>query len=50
MVQGDAKKINFNWGVRSLPWLILTDTNHIVKIEGFALQEVNEKLKQIDGG
>ncbi len=37
------------WGVRSLPWLILTDRQHIVRAEGFPLAELDEKLKQIDG-
>jgi len=49
MVQGDVEKSRFAWGVRSLPWLILTDRKHIICAEGFALSELSEKLKQIDG-
>ena len=49
MVQGDVEKSRFAWGVRSLPWLILTDREHIICAEGFALSELSEKLKQIDG-
>jgi hypothetical protein len=45
MVPNDEKKTRFNWGVKSLPWLILTDREHIVSLEGFALAELNEKLK-----
>jgi len=30
IVQGDDKRIRFNWGVKSLPWLILTDRSHVV--------------------
>ncbi len=43
-VQGDEEKTRFSWGVRSLPWLILTDTQHIVIAEGFTLAELDEKL------
>ncbi|GAF82278.1 unnamed protein product, partial [marine sediment metagenome] len=32
-------------GVRSLPWLILTDTEHIVRTDGFGTNELNEKIK-----
>jgi peroxiredoxin len=44
MVQGDEEKTRFSWGVRSLPWLILTDKEHIVSAEGFGLDELDEKL------
>jgi len=49
MVQGDVEKSRFAWGVKSLPWLILTDQKHIVSSNGFALTELDEKLKQISG-
>jgi hypothetical protein len=49
MIEGNEEKIRFTWGVRSLPWLILTDNKHIVHAEGFALNELSEKLKQMDG-
>jgi hypothetical protein len=45
MVQGDVEKTRFAWGVRSLPWLILTNPQHLVRAEGFGLNEINEKLK-----
>lgn len=44
MVQGDEEKIRFTWGVRSLPWLILTDKKHIVTSEGFSISELDDKL------
>jgi hypothetical protein len=44
MVQGDEEETRLNWGVKSLPWLILTDRRHIVRAEGFALGELDEKL------
>ena len=50
MVQGDEEKAHFTWGVRSLPWLILTDQEHIVRANGFSLTELNQKIKQTNGG
>ena len=49
MVQGDQEKARFTWGVRSLPWLILTDSRHVVAAGGFRLSELDAKIKQIDG-
>lgn len=42
-ITGDIEKTRFSWGVKSLPWLILTDKEHIVQDEGFPLIEL-EKL------
>jgi len=44
MVWADEKETIFAWGVKSLPWLILTDRKHIVRAEGFGLSELDEKL------
>jgi hypothetical protein len=44
MIQADEEKARFTWGVRSLPWLILTDTKHIVRVEGFSINELDEKI------
>jgi hypothetical protein len=49
MIEGDEEKTRFEWGVRSLPWLILTDRQGIITAEGFALSELDEKLKQANG-
>ncbi|MCK4850827.1 MAG: hypothetical protein KAT11_05715, partial [Phycisphaerae bacterium] len=47
-VQADAApRILPAWGVRSLPWLILTDAKHIVRVEGFPLADLDGKLKEI---
>lgn len=45
MIQGDEEKIRFNWGVKSLLWLILTDKNHIIMAEGFNIAELSEKAQ-----
>jgi len=44
MIQGDEKKARLNWGVQSLPWLILTDQKHIVEANGFSLAELDERI------
>jgi hypothetical protein len=49
MIEGDEEEIRFTWGVRSLPWLILTDTEHVVRAEGFGVIDLDDKLKQISG-
>ena len=46
MTQGDEERIRFNWGVKSLPWLILTNRNHVAAAEGFSLDELDEKIKE----
>jgi hypothetical protein len=46
MILSDEQKTRFNWGVKSLPWLILTDKQHIVTAEGFGLAELDKKLVQ----
>jgi len=46
-VEGDVEKTNFAWGVRSLPWLILTNRSHTVTAEGFAVSGLTNKIKEI---
>jgi len=46
MVRGNEEKIRFAWGVQSLPWLILTDLEHIVRAEGFGLSELDAKTQE----
>ena len=50
IIEGQPSKIIFNWSIQSLPWLILTDKGHNVTEEGFSINELSERLKQIDGG
>jgi hypothetical protein len=44
IVQGDEMKTRRAWGIRALPWLILTDKEHVVRAEGFSLNELDEKI------
>ena len=45
MSKGNVERTLFTWGVKSLPWLILTDGKHLVWAEGFGLSDLSEKLK-----
>jgi len=45
IIEGDSEKVQFAWGVKSLPWLILTDIKHVVIAEGFSIDELDEKIK-----
>ncbi|MFC1783741.1 carboxypeptidase regulatory-like domain-containing protein, partial [Planctomycetota bacterium] len=45
IIQGDEKEIRFTWRVRALPWLILTDKEHVVRAEGFGAEELEDILK-----
>jgi len=45
----DAERVKSAWGVRSLPWLILADKGHIVRAEGFSVEDLSERLKQMAG-
>ncbi len=44
-IKGDVEETLFKWGVKSLPWLILTDAEHTVRAEGFGVAELEEKLR-----
>ena len=47
LIQGDEEKTRFSWGVKSLPWLVLTDKAHVVRAEGFGLSELDAKIQEI---
>jgi len=42
--KGDAAETRFAWGVKSLPWLNLTDRGHKVTHEGITLQQLEALL------
>ncbi|MBN1972920.1 MAG: redoxin domain-containing protein, partial [Sedimentisphaerales bacterium] len=46
IVEGDEQQLRFNWAIQSLPWLILTDWKHIVRFEGFSIDELNDKIQE----
>ncbi|MHC4647641.1 MAG: redoxin domain-containing protein, partial [Planctomycetota bacterium] len=45
MIEGDEEEVRSKWGVKSLPWLILTDRNHIVTAEGFGIEELEGRIE-----
>jgi hypothetical protein len=46
MIKKDVEKTRFTWGVKSLPWLILTDNQHFVIDAGFRVGELDDKIKE----
>ena len=47
VITGDEAKVEIirrRWGIRGLPWLILTDKRHIVQAEGFGINDLDEKI------
>jgi hypothetical protein len=46
ILEGDFNKLRYAWGVQSLPWLILTDKDHVVRAEGFQLDDLDGMLAQ----
>jgi len=47
VIKGDEKAVQQAWGVQSLPWLILTDKNHIVNALGFSLPDLEDELARV---
>jgi hypothetical protein len=41
----DAEQLRSQWGVQSLPWIILTNAENNVIAEGFSVNELENKLK-----
>ena len=46
-LKGDFEEKKLEWGVKSLPWLILADKEHTVIAEGFSLDELNRELAKL---
>ena len=47
MIADRPAKTRNNLGVRSLPWLILTDATHCVVAEGFSLDDLDQELQKL---
>lgn len=48
MIMDDTGKTLSTWGVKALPWLILTNRQHLVTAEGFALDELAAQRKKLE--
>jgi protocatechuate 3,4-dioxygenase beta subunit len=44
--KGDLKGVRRTWGLRSLPWLILTNRNHAVVAEGFVISDLDARIEE----
>ncbi len=47
MITGNVDIIRAAWNVKSLPWLILADKDHTVQAEGFTIDELEAKVKEM---
>ena len=47
VIEAKADKVRHSWGVRGLPWLILTDKKHVIRAEGFGIQELDATLDAV---
>jgi hypothetical protein len=48
MIKEDTARVRFAWGVQSLPWLILTDAQHVIRAEGFDIAELDDRIKSLN--
>jgi hypothetical protein len=46
IITHDVEETRFNWGVKSLPWMILADSKHMVRAEGFGISELEDKIRK----
>ncbi len=47
--EGDFQAGKTAWGVGALPWLVLADSRHIVRADGFAVAELETCLQKMGG-
>lgn len=47
MIRGDEAQVRLAWGVKSLPWMILTDRQLMVRAEGFGIAELGQKIQEM---
>lgn len=48
MLKDQPDKTKFTWSVKALPWLVLADQKHIVQVEGFGIDELDERLPTME--
>ena len=46
MIKENEEQTRFNWCVRALPWLILTDKEHVVTDEGFSIDDLVRNIRK----
>ena len=45
-----AEEICFQWGVRELPWLVVSDRAGVVQAEGFSYKDIDREVKRLKAG
>ena len=48
MMTGDVDKTKFAWGIKALPWMVLTNQDHQVVAEGFPVRKLSENLAKVE--
>ncbi len=48
MMTGDVDKTKFAWGIKALPWMVLTNQDHQVVAEGFPVRKLRENLAKVE--
>ena len=46
-LSGQPEEVHAEWGIQGLPWLILTDKDHVVRAEGFQIGELDDRLAKL---
>jgi len=44
-IETNTDQIKSDWGVKALPWLIITDKEHVVTDEGFSINDLEENIQ-----
>ena len=44
ILTGNMEEKLREWGVQGMPWLILTNPEHVVIAEGFSINDLDEKI------
>ncbi len=42
-----SEEVRFTWSAQALPWLVLADKNHLVRAEGFGVDEIESRLASL---
>jgi hypothetical protein len=48
LIEADEEQTKYNWASKLLPWLILADEKHVVRAEGLSLDELADKIKELE--
>jgi len=43
---GNFEQKRLDWGIKSLPWMVLTDADHFVLREGLTLEAIKKRQEQ----